>query len=198
MNSAQTLPSQLRSVLILSSHLSPCHPSRLFPSDFLGKNRVCSCLRCDTCYIVCQSHCVRFGRSNNIWRSVQITILLILKIYPPPSCFVTFRFGCFPQHFFFLAPLNCVLPLILETKFYHHHHHKRQGLDPLIRSVSKVTTILSNVSSVFQLFYFLVVSSSIISKGFGFVAFFCKCWNQFRLYSSILSSMPVICSSRRM
>ena len=46
----------------------------------------------------------------------------------------------------------------------HHHHHKHQGLDPLIRSVSKVTTALSNVSSVFQLFSFLVVCSSMISE----------------------------------
>ena len=53
-----------------------------------------------------------------------------------------------------------------------HHHHKHQELDPLIRSVSKVTTALSNVSSVFQLFSFLVVCSSMISKGFGFLAFF--------------------------
>ena len=49
------------------------------------------------------------------------------------------------------------------------HHHKHQGLDLLIRSVSKVTTALSNVSSVFQLFSFLVVCSSMISKGFSFV-----------------------------
>jgi len=55
---------------------------------------------------------------------------------------------------------------------HHHHHHKHQGLDPLIRSVSKVTTALSNVSSVFQLFSFLVVCSGMISKGFGFMAFF--------------------------
>ena len=54
--------------------------------------------------------------------------------------------------------------------FYHHHKHQRS--DTLIRSVSKVTTALSNVSSVFQLFSFLVVYSSMISKGFGFVAFF--------------------------
>jgi len=53
-----------------------------------------------------------------------------------------------------------------------HHHHKQQGLDPLIRSVSRVTAALSNVSSVFQLFSFLVVCSGMISKGFGFVAFF--------------------------
>ena len=52
------------------------------------------------------------------------------------------------------------------------HHHKHQGLDPLIRSVSRVTTALSKVYSVSQLFSFLVVCSGMISKGFGFVAFF--------------------------
>ena len=50
--------------------------------------------------------------------------------------------------------------------------HKHQGLDPLIRSFSRVTTALANVSSVFQLFSFLVVCSDMISKGFGLVAFF--------------------------
>ena len=52
------------------------------------------------------------------------------------------------------------------------HHHKHQGLDSLIRSVSRVKTVLANVSSVFQLFSFLVVCSDMISKGFGLVAFF--------------------------
>ena len=42
----------------------------------------------------------------------------------------------------------------------------------LIRSVSRVTTVLANVTSVFQLFSFLVVCSGMISTGFGFVAFF--------------------------
>jgi len=55
---------------------------------------------------------------------------------------------------------------------HHHHHYKHQGLDPLNRSVSEVTTAFSNVSSVFQLFFFLVICTSMISKGFGFVAFF--------------------------
>jgi len=54
----------------------------------------------------------------------------------------------------------------------YHHHHKHQGLDPLIRSVPRVTTAGANASSVFQLFSFLVVCSGMISKGFGFVAFF--------------------------
>jgi len=54
----------------------------------------------------------------------------------------------------------------------HHHHHKHQGLEPLIRSVSRVTTALANFSSVFQLFSFLVVCSDKISKRFGLVAFF--------------------------
>jgi len=55
---------------------------------------------------------------------------------------------------------------------HHHHHYKDQGLNPLIRSVSRVTTVLDKVSSVFQLFFFLVVCSDVISKGFGLVAFF--------------------------
>jgi hypothetical protein len=42
----------------------------------------------------------------------------------------------------------------------------------LIRSVTRVTNALANVSSVFQLFFFRVVCSDMISKGFGFVAFF--------------------------
>ena len=42
----------------------------------------------------------------------------------------------------------------------------------MIRSVFRVTTVLVNVSLVFQLFFFLVVCSDMISKGFGLVAFF--------------------------
>jgi hypothetical protein len=42
----------------------------------------------------------------------------------------------------------------------------------LIRSVSRVITVLSNVSSVLLLFFFLVVCSNMISKEFGLVAFF--------------------------
>jgi hypothetical protein len=56
---------------------------------------------------------------------------------------------------------------------HHHDKHKHQALNnPLIHSVSRVTTALSNVSSVFQLFSFLVFCSDMISKGFGLVAFF--------------------------
>jgi len=36
------------------------------------------------------------------------------------------------------------------------HHHKYQGLDPLIRSVSRLITALANVSSVFQLLKFVI------------------------------------------
>jgi len=54
----------------------------------------------------------------------------------------------------------------------YHYHHKHQGLDPLVCSVSRVTTVLANVSLVLQLFSFLVVCSDMISKGFSLVAFF--------------------------
>jgi hypothetical protein len=45
-------------------------------------------------------------------------------------------------------------------------------LGHLARSVSRVTVALSIVSSVSQLFSFLVGCSDVILKGFGFVAFF--------------------------
>jgi hypothetical protein len=52
------------------------------------------------------------------------------------------------------------------------HHHKHQGLGHLARSVSRVTAVLANVSSVSQLFSFLVDCSGMTLKGFSFVAFF--------------------------
>ena len=54
----------------------------------------------------------------------------------------------------------------------HCRHQKQQGLDPLIRSVSRVTAARANASSVFQLFSFHLVCNGMISKGFLFVIFF--------------------------
>jgi hypothetical protein len=58
--------------------------------------------------------------------------------------------------------------------FNFHHHHKHQGLGHLARSISRVTAALASVSSVFQLFSFLVDCSGMILKGFGIVAFFAR------------------------
>jgi hypothetical protein len=55
---------------------------------------------------------------------------------------------------------------------YGYHHHKHPGLGHLACSVSRVTVALSIVSSVSQLFSFLVGCTGMILKGFGFVAFF--------------------------
>jgi hypothetical protein len=55
---------------------------------------------------------------------------------------------------------------------HHHHHHKHQGLGHLACFVSRVTAALANVSSVSQLFSFVVNCCGMILKGFGFVAFF--------------------------
>jgi hypothetical protein len=59
--------------------------------------------------------------------------------------------------------------LIVENDDYHHKH---PGLGHLARSVSTVTVALSKVSSVFQLFSFLVGYTGVILKGFGLVTFF--------------------------
>jgi hypothetical protein len=57
----------------------------------------------------------------------------------------------------------------ITDMYSHHHHHKHQGLDSLIRYISRVTAALSNASSVFQLFSFLVVCSGMISKGYLYI-----------------------------
>ena len=57
---------------------------------------------------------------------------------------------------FFVVHFNVII------QYHHHHHHKYQGLDSLIRSVSRVTAARANGSSVFQLFSFFVVCSEMI------------------------------------
>ena len=73
--------------------------------------------------------------------------------------------------------IPCEFLLLLDLHAYtihqnHHHHYKHQRLDPLIRSVFRVRAARANASSVFHLFSFLVGCSGMISKRFGFVAFF--------------------------
>jgi hypothetical protein len=71
--------------------------------------------------------------------------------------------------------LFCICLFLFSTCFGQacaHHHHKHPGLGPLARSVSRVTVALSIVSSVSQLFSFLVGCSEMILKGLGFVEFF--------------------------
>jgi hypothetical protein len=70
------------------------------------------------------------------------------------------------------VPLVTVPPTNPYPAFYHHHHHKHPELGHLARAVSRVTVALSIVSSVSQLFSFLVGCSGMTLKGFGFVAFF--------------------------
>jgi hypothetical protein len=55
----------------------------------------------------------------------------------------------------------------------------------LIRSVSTATAALSNVSSVFQLFSFLAVCSGMISKVFGFVAFFASAFLPLQFFAFV-------------
>jgi hypothetical protein len=80
------------------------------------------------------------------------------------------RFGTLCQFHLHVKMEQTVLSRLIKASYEQlHHHHKHQGL---IRSVSRVTTVLANVSSVFQLFFFLVVCCDMISEGFGLVAFF--------------------------
>ena len=90
---------------------------------------------------------------------------------------------------------------------YNSHHHEHPGLGHLTRSVSRVTAALSIASSVSQLFSFLVGCRGMISRGFGFVAFFvCVRASSFCIHiSCLVCSLSVVrgewiclfCSHRR-
>jgi hypothetical protein len=57
-----------------------------------------------------------------------------------------------------------VCPIVLNLELSQHHHHKHQCLGHLARSVSRATAALANVSSVSQLFSFIVDCSGMILK----------------------------------
>jgi len=48
---------------------------------------------------------------------------------------------------------QCTLLISRSVYHHHHHHHKHQGLDPLIRSVSRVATVHSDVFPVIELLH---------------------------------------------
>jgi hypothetical protein len=85
----------------------------------------------------------------------------------------------FTQWWFMVVKLAVLIRKdnFMASKCFHsinnlfHHHKKHQGLGHLARPVSRITAALANVSSVSQLFSFLVDCSGMILKGFGFVAF---------------------------
>jgi hypothetical protein len=96
-----------------------------------------------------------------------------------------------------------ILVIIFSTFFFlsmnprlkdKNRHHKHPGLGHLACSVSRVTVALSIVSSVSQLFSFLVGCSGMILKGFGFVTFFAGVKaSSFCIHlSCLVCSLPVV------
>ena len=98
---------------------------------------------------------------NYIFRLKLATIWSIPRIFQVKN---TLNVAQLTHQIHFMTPYHLM--------YHFHQHPKHQRLNPLIRSVSRVTAARVNASSVFQLFSFLVVCSGMISKGFGFVAFF--------------------------
>jgi hypothetical protein len=86
MQSKASHPVSLRPILMLSSHLRLGLPSGLFPSDSLTKNFVCISDLCHASYMPLPSHPPWLAHPNNIWWSVQVMKLLIMKSQSPALC----------------------------------------------------------------------------------------------------------------
>jgi hypothetical protein len=71
-------PISLRSILILSTHLSLGLPSGLVPSGFPTISYMHSSSP-HSCYMSCPSHLPRLDHSNYTWRWVQVMKLLIMQ-----------------------------------------------------------------------------------------------------------------------
>jgi hypothetical protein len=114
---------------------------------------------------------------NGLFPSVILQKKLYEFLFSPTPVTCTFISFCliWPSQLCTTRTTHHAAPRHVVSSSYslalHPHHHKHQGLDPLIGSVSRVTTALANVSSVSQLSSFLVVCSDTISKESCLVAF---------------------------
>jgi hypothetical protein len=194
-SSLQSIPphnTSWRSVLILSCHLLLGLPSGLFPT-FLPQCQPPG-------YTPIQWFCTLPNKCTIIPKIITVLHVSTRSCHTEVACnqyltqlhqyLVTW---CAPRH----TSLNTNTPIhnilltalqlsisqkalgtlpedsnVMPKHLRDHHHHKHQGLDHLARSVSRVTAALASVSSVSQLFSFLVDCSGTILKGFGIVAFF--------------------------
>ena len=100
------------------------------------------------------------------WTKCVTVLFSTRKQQQPPvtaSFFlIAFLEEAFIRNIIIILYINYIIIICINNN---NNHHKHQVLDPLIRSVSRATAARANASSVFQLFSFLVVCSSMISKG---------------------------------
>jgi hypothetical protein len=105
----------LRFILLLSTHLSVCLPSDLFPAIFPTKILYTSFSHVS--YMPRQSRPPRLDHSNYTWWRVQVTQLLIMQ-FPPAFChFISVRSTYSPQQPPLKRSQSTFLPLYQRPSF---------------------------------------------------------------------------------
>jgi len=119
--STLSYPISIRSILMLSSHLSMPRSSKLsFPFRFSGQNFICLSHSSHTFYMLCPSHSPSFDHPNNTWWSMLIMKPLLMQSSSSSSHFLLFRSSYSSQHSVVKTLIIYVLSLAWETKFYTH------------------------------------------------------------------------------
>jgi hypothetical protein len=95
----------LRSILRLSFHLRLGLPSGLFPSFFQAKILCFSHLTL-ACYMTGPCRPPWFYHLSNIWRSLQVTKLLVVQSSPASCHFLCLRSKYSPQHPLLIGPIQ--------------------------------------------------------------------------------------------
>jgi hypothetical protein len=120
-----TQPTSLRTIWILSSHLSLLFSSGLFPSSCPTKTS--TPLLSHACYIDWTSHCPWFYHSNNSWWGVKFMKLLLMQFPQHPVNSSLLGRNILLGHPHSQTPSTYILPLMWETKFHAYTKNYRKN-----------------------------------------------------------------------
>jgi hypothetical protein len=96
-NPIHPIPSYLRSILILSTHLHLGPPSDLFPSG-VSTNNLYAVLFPRSCYMPCPFHPPWRDHSSYVWLGAQVMKILNVHCSPTSRHFISLLSKYSPQH----------------------------------------------------------------------------------------------------
>jgi hypothetical protein len=105
-----TIPSYLRSILILSTQLRLGLPTGSLSFWLSHQYPICIPRLSHSCYMPCPSHPPSLDHSNYVWRGVQVMKLLAMQFLPISGRFISLRSKYSPQHLVLKHPQFVFLP----------------------------------------------------------------------------------------